>query len=243
MADDTKRLAVLIDADNAQPTIIAELMSEIAKLGSAIVKRIYGDFTSQNLKSWSVIARDHSIQPIQQFANTVGKNASDSALIIDAMDLLHTKKFDGFCIVSSDSDFTRLATRVREDGLLVFGFGEKKTPKSFVAACNRFIYTEILRAKPAEPAKRAAEVKDTDLQALLRDAVEDSADDAGWAALPIIGQLLNKRRPDFDTRSFGYRNLSSLVEATGLFDLERRGKKGGTQHMFVRLKTAGKRPG
>lgn len=241
MADDTKRLAVLIDADNAQPSIIAELMSEIAKLGSAIVKRIYGDFTSQNLKSWSTVARDHSIQPIQQFANTVGKNASDSALIIDAMDLLHTKKFDGFCIVSSDSDFTRLATRVREDGLLVFGFGEKKTPKSFVAACNRFIYTEILRAKPAGPS--AAETKDSALLALLRDAVEDSADDGGWAALPIIGQLLNKRQPDFDPRGFGYRNLSSLVDATGLFDLERRGKKGSPQHMFVRLKTAGKRPG
>jgi uncharacterized LabA/DUF88 family protein len=243
MADDTMRLAVLIDADNAQPAIIADLMSEIAKLGAAIVKRIYGDFTSQNLKSWSTVARDHSIQPIQQFANTVGKNASDSALIIDAMDLLHTKKFDGFCIVSSDSDFTRLATRVREDGLLVFGFGEKKTPMSFVAACNRFIYTEILRDRPAGPSKSAAELKDSRLLTLLRDAVEDSAGDDGWAALQLIGQLLNKRRPDFDTRSFGYRNLSSLVEATGLFDLERRGKKGSPQHVFVRAKAAGKRAG
>lgn len=243
MADDTKRLAVLIDADNAQPSIIAELMSEIAKLGSAIVKRIYGDFTSQNLKSWSTAARDHSIQPIQQFQNTVGKNASDSALIIDAMDLLHTKKFDGFCIVSSDSDFTRLATRVREDGLLVFGFGEKKTPKSFVAACDRFIYTEILRDRPTGAAKSTAKIKDSRLLALLKDAVEDSDDDDGWAALNVIGQLLNKRRPDFDTRSFGYRNLSSLVEATGLFDLERRGKKGGPLHVYVRAKSSGKPAG
>ena len=238
MADDTKRLAVLIDADNAQPSIIAELMSEIAKLGSAIVKRIYGDFTSQNLKSWSAVARDHSIQPIQQFQNTVGKNASDSALIIDAMDLLHTKKFDGFCIVSSDSDFTRLATRVREDGLLVYGFGEKKTPKSFVAACDRFIYTEILREKPAGPGKSAAEVKDSGLLALLRKAVDDSDDDDGWARLNVIGQLLIKRRPEFDPRSFGHRNLSSLVEATNLFDLERRGKKGGPQQIFLRLKSS-----
>lgn len=243
MTDDTKRLAVLIDADNAQPAIIAELMSEIAKLGAAIVKRIYGDFTSQNLKSWSTVARDHSIQPIQQFANTVGKNASDSALIIDAMDLLHTKKFDGFCIVSSDSDFTRLATRVREDGLLVFGFGEKKTPKSFVAACNRFIYTEILRERPAGSGRSAVEVKDAGLLTLLRDAVQDSDDDGGWASLNVIGQLLNKRRPDFDPRSFGCRNLSTLVEATGLFDLERRGKKGGAQQIFVRLKAAGKNAG
>lgn len=238
MAADTKRLAVLIDADNAQPSLIAELMAEIAKLGSAIVKRIYGDFTSTNLKSWSAAARDHSIQPIQQFSNTVGKNATDSALIIDAMDLLHAKKFDGFCIVSSDSDFTRLATRVREDGLVVFGFGEKKTPKSFVAACDRFIFTEILRGQGDVSAKDGAEIKDRELLNLLRDAVEDSTGDenGGWAGLNVVGHLINKRQPEFDARNFGYRKLSDLVQATGLFEIQRRGKAGGPQHVYVRVK-------
>lgn len=238
MASDTKRLAVLIDADNAQPSVAAELMAEIAKLGSAIVKRVYGDFTEPNLKSWSAAARDHSIQPIQQFRNTVGKNATDSTLIIDAMDLLHAKKFDGFCIVSSDSDFTRLATRIREDGLVVFGFGEKHTPKSFVAACDRFIFTEILRGQPDGAGRRGPEIKDGALLALLRDAVEDSTGDenGGWAGLNLIGQLINKRQPEFDARNFGYRKLSDLVQAAGLFEMQRRGKAGGPQHVFVRLR-------
>ena len=140
MPDDTLRLAVLIDADNASPAVIGDILAEVSKLGIATVKRVYGDFTSSNLNSWRAVLADHAIQPIQQFRNTVGKNASDSALIIDAMDLLHTREPGGFCLVSSDSDFTRLATRIREDGLPVFGFGEEKTPDAFIKACDRFIY-------------------------------------------------------------------------------------------------------
>ena len=140
MPDDTLRLAVLIDADNASPAVIGDILAEVSKLGIATVKRVYGDFTSSNLNSWRAVLADHAIQPIQQFRNTVGKNASDSALIIDAMDLLHTRELGGFCLVSSDSDFTRLATCIREDGLPVFGFGEEKTSDAFIKACDRFIY-------------------------------------------------------------------------------------------------------
>lgn len=150
------RLAVLIDADNASPNVIGPLLSEVAALGTAVVKRIYGDFTMQNLAGWRAPLMEHAIQPIQQFRNTIGKNASDSALIIDAMDLLHQGSLDGFCLVTSDSDFTRLATRIRENGLTVFGFGEKKTPKPFIAACDRFIYTELFRQKGAAAAAASA---------------------------------------------------------------------------------------
>src|SRR6188472_52572 len=151
MPEETLRLAVLIDADNSSVNVLADILAESSKLGTATVKRVYGDFTSTNLQSWGKVLAEHAVQPIQQYRNTTKKNASDSALIIDAMDLLHTKRFDGFCLVSSDSDFTRLAIRIREDGLAVFGFGEEKTPNSFVKACNRFFYIEIFRTKLAEP--------------------------------------------------------------------------------------------
>src|SRR6202140_336600 len=156
MPDDTLYLAVLIDADNASAAVIGDILSEIASIGTASVKRVYGDFTTSNLQSWGKVLAEHAIQPMQQFRNTVGKNASDSALIIDAMDLLHTRQLGGFCLVSSDSDFTRLATRIREDGLPVYGFGEEKTPRSFITACDRFIYTEIFTTKPAAASKAAA---------------------------------------------------------------------------------------
>ena len=159
MPDDTLRLAVLIDADNASPAVMGDILAEVSKLGIATVKRVYGDFTSSNLNSWRAVLADHAIQPIQQFRNTVGKNASDSALIIDAMDLLHTRELGGFCLVSSDSDFTRLATRIREDGLPVFGFGEEKTPNAFIKACDRFIYTEIFKITNDGTKKASQEIR------------------------------------------------------------------------------------
>ena len=187
-----KKLAVLIDADNTQPAIIDALLAEIAKYGIASVRRIYGDWTTPNLRGWKDVLLEQAIQPIQQFRYTVGKNATDSALIIDAMDLLYTEKLDGFCIVSSDSDFTRLASRIREAGLIVYGFGEKKTPKAFLGACDKFVYTEILREdEPSGPRgkKNTSDLnQDTTLVNLLRNAVEYSASEDGWAYLGQMGQ-------------------------------------------------------
>ena len=238
----TDKLAVLIDADNAQPRIVDGLLSEIANYGIASVKRIYGDWTSPGLKGWKEVLLQHSIQPIQQFAYTTGKNATDSAMIIDAMDLLYTDNFNGFCIVSSDSDFTKLASRIRESGLLVYGFGEKKTPSPFVSACDKFIYTEVLRAKVDESesiAKRSSnELKqDAKLVSLLRNAVEASSDDSGWAHLAPVGSNIAKQSPEFDSRNYGYGKLGDLVIATQLFEIEKR-KIGSTNSkaMFLRVK-------
>lgn len=240
--DTTDRLAVLIDADNAAPAIIEDLLAEIANYGIASVKRIYGDWTSPNLKQWKEVLLQFSIQPVQQFAYTRGKNATDSAMIIDAMDLLYTGKFDGFCIVSSDSDFTKLAARIRESGLVVYGFGEKKTPSPFVAACDKFIYTEVLRVKTDEPSsikrKNSAELKqDAKLVALLRNAVEVSSDDDGWAQLGPVGSTIAKQAPEFDPRNYGYRKLGELVIATKLFDIEERAiGSAGAHALYVRDK-------
>ncbi|MGD9040180.1 MAG: NYN domain-containing protein [Desulfobacteraceae bacterium] len=222
-----QKLAVLIDADNAQPSIVEGLLAEIAKYGTANVKRIYGDWTGARLKGWKEVLLLHSIQPIQQFGYTTGKNATDSAMIIDAMDLLYTNKFDGFCIVSSDSDFTKLASRIRESGLVVYGFGEKKTPEPFVSACDKFIYTEVLLSKeddaPSIKRKSANELKqDTKLVNLLRNAVEASSDDSGWAHLAPVGSNIAKQAPDFDPRNYGYKKLGELVAATKLFETEER---------------------
>ena len=221
------KLAVLIDAENAQPSIVDGLMVEIANYGTASVKRIYGDWTGPGLKGWKDVLLQYSIQPIQQFLYTKGKNATDSAMIIDAMDLLYTGKFDGFCIVSSDSDFTKLASRIRESGLLVYGFGEQKTPAPFVSACDKFIYTEVLRAKADEGKpiikKSSSELKqDTKLVTLLRNAVEASSDESGWAHLAPVGSNIAKQSPDFDPRNYGYGKLGELVAATKLFDIEER---------------------
>jgi uncharacterized LabA/DUF88 family protein len=228
------RLAVLIDADNAQPSIIVGLLAEVAKYGTAHVKRAYGDWTGTSLKGWKDQLLAQSIQPIQQFAYTRGKNATDAAMVIDAMDLLYSGRFDGFCVVSSDSDFTRLASRIRESGLTVYGFGERKTPKPFVAACDKFIYIENLAydedvsapaGNVAKPAPRAAAAQlrgDTGLVNLLRNAVEAASDDDGWAPLANVGHIITSQKPDFDSRTYGFAKLSDLVDATTLFELERR---------------------
>jgi len=233
-ADTSAKLAVLIDADNASPAAIDGLLAEVAKYGTAHVKRAYGDWTGTSLRGWKDQLLDQSIQPIQQFAYTTGKNATDAAMVIDAMDLLYSGRFDGFCLVSSDSDFTRLASRIRESGLTVYGFGERKTPKPFVAACDKFIYLENLTAPQAEApagaavsprtsATPAAKLKgDAALVNMLRNAVEASSDDDGWAQLGSIGNIITKQRPDFDSRNYGYAKLSDLMAATTLFDLERR---------------------
>jgi len=223
----TEKLSVLIDADNAQPAIVEGLLTEIAKYGTANVKRIYGDWTLPDLKGWKEVLLQYSIQPIQQFRYTIGKNATDSAMIIDAMDLLYTNNFDGFCIVSSDSDFTKLAARIREAGLLVYGFGEKKTPGPFVSACDKFIFTEVLRSKDDDTIdidrKTAADLKqDTKLVNLLRNAVESSSDDSGWAHLASVGSHIAKQAPEFDPRNYGYKKLGELVTATTLFQVEAR---------------------
>lgn len=236
------RLAVLIDADNTQPSIIEGILSEIAQYGTASVRRIYGDWTSTALKSWKTLLLQHSIQPIQQFGYTKGKNATDSAMIIDAMDLLYTGKFDGFCIVSSDSDFTKLASRLRESGLTVYGFGEKKTPSPFLSACDKFIYTELLRAKINENEvivkKTATELKmDSQLVRLLRNAVESSSDESGWAHLATLGATIAKQLPEFDPRNYGYGKLGELIRATSLFEVnERLIGDGPSKAIYVRDK-------
>ena len=221
------KLAVLIDADNAQPAIVEGLLTEIAKYGTANVKRIYGDWTLPDLKGWKEVLLRYSIQPIQQFRYTTGKNATDSAMIIDAMDLLYTKNFDGFCVVSSDSDFTKLASRIREAGLIVYGFGEKKTPEPFVSACDKFIFTEVLRLKDEDASginrKTTSELKqNTKLVNVLRTAVENSSDDSGWAHLASVGSHIAKQAPEFDPRNYGYKKLGELVAVTKLFQIEER---------------------
>jgi uncharacterized LabA/DUF88 family protein len=233
MATNSPKLAVLIDADNAQPAVVEGLLAEITKYGTATVKRAYGDWTGPQLKGWKDALLKHAIQPIQQFRYTTGKNATDSALIIDAMDLLYGAKLGGFCIVSSDSDFTRLAARVREAGLVVYGFGEKKTPAPFVSACDKFIYTEILVDKEDEeettaPRSSAQLKQDTRLVALLRNAVEASSDDSGWSNLAPVGSNIAKQAPEFDPRNYGYRKLGELIAASGLFEIEKRKTADGT---------------
>jgi hypothetical protein len=234
VSDNAAKLAVLIDADNAQPAITEGLLAEVAKLGTAHVKRAYGDWTGTSLRGWKDQLLTQSIQPIQQFAYTTGKNATDAAMVIDAMDLLYSGRFDGFCIVSSDSDFTRLAARIRESGLTVYGFGERKTPKPFVAACDKFIYIENLTfartaATPSDPVltppprTSATQLKrDTALMNQLRNAVEAASDDDGWAPLASVGHIITKQRPDFDSRNYGYAKLSELLAASTLFELDRR---------------------
>ena len=240
---ETSRLAVLIDADNTQPSLTEALLAEIAKYGVASVKRIYGDWTLPNLRGWKDQLAEHAIQPIQQFRYTVGKNATDSAMIIDAMDLLYTERFDGFCLVSSDSDFTRLASRIREAGLEVYGFGERKTPQSLVAACDKFIYLDVLRASTddegAAPKRKdsAALRKDGKLLRLLRDALSAAEDDDGWAQLGAVGSHISKQAADFDPRNYGFKKLGELVVATGLFEVdERKLADGRSKAVYLRDK-------
>ncbi|MDR2105264.1 MAG: NYN domain-containing protein [Deferribacteraceae bacterium] len=223
-----KKLVVLIDADNASPNIVKALFQEVAKYGIATVRRAYGDWTGSHLKGWKDVLLSYAIQPIQQFGYTTGKNSTDSALIIDAMDLLYTRTFDGFCIVSSDSDFTRLASRIREAGLTVYGFGEEKTPKPFINACDKFIFTEILKSGVEEETKLNKPMSshtlkgNTSLMNLLRNAVETSVDESGWAYLANVGQQIANQSPEFDPRLYGYSKLKELIKATTLFNIDER---------------------
>lgn len=246
------RLAVLIDADNAQAAVIEGLLAEIARFGEATVKRIYGDFTVTSSSSWKKVLQKYAIKPVQQFAYTTGKNATDSALIIDAMDLLYTRKFDGFCLITSDSDFTGLAMRLREEGLTVYGFGEKKTPDAFRNACHKFVFTEILRSTPAnesaesaakgkakkkttktKTATKSVEQKPEFPEAFVLTALEQSVDDNGWTSLGVFGSYLTKLQPDFDSRLYGYKKLSDLVKAKqDLFEVEERQTSGSNRKIL-----------
>ncbi|OQX59277.1 MAG: hypothetical protein B5M52_03715 [Helicobacteraceae bacterium 4484_230] len=249
------RLAVLIDADNAQAAVIEGLLAEIARYGEATVKRIYGDFTAPTSASWKKVLQEHAIKPVQQFAYTTGKNATDSTMIIDAMDLLYTRKFDGFCLITSDSDFTGLAIRLREEGLMVLGFGEQKTPTAFRNSCHKFIFTEVLRlnidSEKIENQKNS--IKNSQEKELVSTvsvpkvkfpkkfiltALEQSTDDTGWAQLGTFGSYLTKLQPDFDSRLFGYKKLSDLVKAKNdIFQIEERQTSGGDQKiLYIRSK-------
>jgi Fe-S-cluster formation regulator IscX/YfhJ len=233
----TARLAVLIDAENASPKVLPGLLSEVAKFGVASVKRAYGDWTTPQLAGWKAMLLEHAVQPMQQFGNTKGKNATDSAMIIDAMDLLHLRGLDGFCIVSSDSDFTGLARRIRENGLWVVGFGERKTPKAFVVACDRFVHTELLDGSPDNPPGKAAPLPKDDrrLVSLVGKAIEDASDDTGWAHLGAVGSIIAKQQPDFDPRTWKFTKLSELVRALPMFAVEVRAVgSGASKAVFIR---------
>ncbi|MPY75744.1 MAG: NYN domain-containing protein [Alphaproteobacteria bacterium] len=233
------KLAVLIDADNASPRIADGLFDEIAKIGEASVRRIYGDFSGPRLKAWADILSKHAIIPHQQFAYTSGKNSSDIALVIDAMDLLHSGLFGGFCLVSSDSDFTRLAARIREQGLDVYGFGEQKTPESFRQACRRFIYTENLLQqvpaleKDAAPGARPLQSPSAAVP-ILKKVISQMDDEDGWVGLGGVGQQLTNLAPDFDPRTYGYTKLSDLVRNTKAFEVSQPGGRA----LRIRLKPA-----
>lgn len=235
-----QKLAILIDADNAQSSIIQMLLAEVSRYGIASVKRAYGDWTTPNLKGWKDTLHRLAIQPMQQFSYTTGKNSTDSSLIIDAMDLLHTGNLDGFCLVSSDSDFTRLATRIREAGLEVYGFGERKTPESFVAACDRFVFTDILRAQAGVTPREGEVVVDAPLPALspiLTQAINAATREDGWAPLSAVGSLIMKTNPSFDPRSYGKQKLGELMRQEGYLEVkESITGDGGHTHLYVKIK-------
>jgi uncharacterized LabA/DUF88 family protein len=261
MKEGTDTLAVLIDGDNVSSKVISGLLTEIANYGVVSVKRIYGDWTAPTFKGWKECLLEHSIQPMQQFAYTKGKNATDGAMIIDAMDLLYTGRFSGFCIVSSDSDFARLALRLREQGVRVYGFGERKTPRPFITACNKFIYFDVFdppipepdnvtvstaqktrnpfMLAQSEPTEAKGVVKKTELNKatlnMLAKAIDASADEDGFAYLGLVGSHLVKQAPDFDPRNFGFSRLSELAEASGIVDIVRTGE--GLKIFKVKLKS------
>ncbi|RXP53795.1 NYN domain-containing protein [Lutibacter sp. HS1-25] len=242
MIKDTK-LAVLIDGDNIPSKYIKEMMEEITKYGTPTIKRIYGDWTKPHLSKWKNILLENAITPIQQYGYTTGKNATDSAMIIDAMDILYSEKVNGFCLVSSDSDFTKLATRLREAGLVVYGIGEKKTPDPFIVACDKFIYLEILALEEdtpdgAKPTKKASIDKiNPKVIRLLRNSVDDAADDDGWAFMGDVGSLLLKKQPNFDARNFGFEKLTPLFKSLPQFEIEQRDNNSGRfKLIYVRNK-------
>lgn len=232
---DVTRLAVLIDADNASSSVAKELLEEVAKYGTATVKRAFGDWTTQNLVGWKGHLHRHAIQPIQQFAYTQGKNATDSAFIIDAMDILYAGNVDGFCLVSSDSDFTRLATRLREAGKVVYGLGERKTPEPFIAACDKFIFFEVLK-RPIETAALAQVPDVPDLKELLAHAIRETGRDSGWSRLSTVGGLLGKTNTSFDPRNYGFKKLSDLVRAQPYLEVRDAPDSTGFVHVELRLK-------
>ncbi|WP_221394939.1 NYN domain-containing protein [Dyadobacter sp. NIV53] len=252
------KIAVLIDADNVPYSNVKGMLEEVAIYGTPTFKRIYGDWTKPTLSGWKTVLLDNAITPVQQYSYTSGKNSSDSALIIDAMDILYTGRVDGFCIVSSDSDFTRLATRLREAGMQVFGIGERKTPSAFIAACNKFIYIEILKkeAKPESPAKETSKsskevVKeetikeeitpvakiDKGLIRLISESINDIADEDGWIFLGVLGNMILKKRPDFDPRNYGHKKLLDLIRSIKAVEVEeRRTGKNNAAHFYVKTK-------
>ena len=261
------KLAVLIDADNVPYSNVKGMMEEIAKYGTPTTKRIYADWTKPNANGWKSVLLEHAITPIQQYSYTVGKNSSDSAMIIDAMDLLYSDKVDGFCIVSSDSDFTRLAIRLRESGMKVIGIGEKKTPNSFIVACDRFIYIEVLDgaikknttkrvatetkkntqkttskptieiSKSVEPPKALNKIDNQTIE-LIENTLEAIGDDYGWAFLGDVGNLIVKKKPEFDPRNYGFAKLTPMLKSlTDILEIdERESDKKGIKHVFVRLR-------
>lgn len=242
-----KKLAVLIDGDNIPSGQVKEMMEEIAKYGNPTIKRIYGDWTNPRLSKWKSMLLENAIVPIQQYGYTTGKNATDSAMIIDAMDILYSDKVDGFCLVSSDSDFTRLATRLREAGMNVIGIGEKKTPQPFIVACDKFIYLEILSAnKPVRKGSSPTQKEKVHVELekitpkvieLIEATVNDTADDEGWAFLGDVGSLLQKKQPNFDARNYGFEKLTPLIEATKRFEIEKRdSQKSKFKLIYVRIK-------
>lgn len=253
MADD--KLAVLIDADNVPYANVKEMLEEISRNGTPTIKRIYADWTKPTVSGWKGVLLENAITPIQQYSYTTGKNSSDSALIIDAMDILYSEKVNGFCIVSSDSDFTRLATRLREAGMTVIGFGEKKTPKPFISACDKFIYLEILKntiepentdepettvtKKAAKPKRKAEPLSKVDARTikLITESVNALADEDGWTFLGNLGSFIIKKKPDFDPRNFGFSKLLPLIKSIGKIEIDERGTGvNNIRHIYVKVK-------
>lgn len=244
------RLAVLIDADNVPYSNVKEMLEEIAKYGTPTFKRIYADWTKPTVSGWKNVLLENAITPVHQYSYTSGKNATDSSMIIDAMDILYSGRVDGFCIVSSDSDFTRLATRLREAGMKVIGIGEKKTPVSFISACEKFIYIEILKKVEETPTKNQGKqtqknsasqnsiIKaDKDLKKIISTSINDLADDDGWAFLGDLGNLILKKQPDFDPRNFGFRKLGPLIKSLDKFEVDERSTgKNNITLVYVRTK-------
>jgi Fe-S-cluster formation regulator IscX/YfhJ len=252
------KLAVLIDADNVPYANVKEMFEEIAKYGTPTFKRIYADWTKPTVSGWKKVLLENAITPIQQYSYSTGKNASDSALIIDAMDILYTGKVDGFCIVSSDSDFTRLATRLREAGMKVIGIGEKKTLNPFITACDKFIYIEILKQEKSEQTEEEADKKapdttrspapaplnkiDPHIIRLVSDSITDLADEDGWAFLGELGNLMLKKRPDFDPRNYGFPKMLPLIRNMNRFEIDERDSgKQNIKHIYIRKKLVPKR--
>lgn len=234
-------LAVLIDGDNIPSAHVREMMQEITKYGNPSIRRIYGDWTRPGLSKWKNLLLENAITPVQQYGYTAGKNATDSAMIIDAMDILYSGKMNGFCLVSSDSDFTRLATRLREAGMFVLGIGEKKTPGPFIVACDKFIYIEILKdpeeEKVESKSKSRLEIdKITKREiTLISNSIRDLSDEEGWAFLGDVGSLLQKKQPNFDSRNYGFEKLTPLIKSIGLFDIEQR-ENPRSKHKLIYVK-------